>query len=172
MEDVSWNKSTSINELQLCTYFCVFFIGAATLCGSWPPPWSRWRFHDSRFFRDGVVSPMPNPPNLEDPGLQIFWLLPIDLSDMGGPSRSLRSHLHNSPGHWGAQISSQRKTVVLEVDLFIYLFMIYLTTLSVSLIMYRHSTGLQLTINCKTCEKKRSWPNLVYYPGIFRSTPE
>jgi hypothetical protein len=70
----------------------LLFIGPTTLCRSLLLPWSR----NSRFFRDCVVSPRPNP-NLEDQRLHLVWPLPFDLSCTGGSTRSLHSRQHSSP---------------------------------------------------------------------------
>jgi hypothetical protein len=49
----------------------------------------------------GAGSLAPHPiPNLDGHGLH------FDLSGMGGPTRSIGSHQHSSPGHWGAQTFS------------------------------------------------------------------
>jgi hypothetical protein len=55
----------------------------------------------------GLTAPRPAP-NLEDQGLHFVWPLPFDLFGMGSSTRSLRSHQHSTPGHWGAQTSSAR----------------------------------------------------------------
>jgi hypothetical protein len=49
------------------------------------------------------LTPRPTP-NLEIQGVHFVYPLLFDVSDMDGPTRSLRSHQHNSPGHWGALI--------------------------------------------------------------------
>jgi hypothetical protein len=55
----------------------------------------------------GLFAPRSTP-NQEDQGLHFLWPLPFDLSDMGGPTRSLRSRQYSFPGHWGTQTSSPR----------------------------------------------------------------
>jgi hypothetical protein len=64
----------------------------------------RWRFRNSRFVRGGIVAPRPTL-SLENQGLYFVWPLPFDLSGIHGPTRSLRSRQHSSPGHWGAHTS-------------------------------------------------------------------
>jgi hypothetical protein len=59
------------------------------------------------FSRVGLLAPHPTR-NLEDQGLHFVWPLSVYLSDMGGPTRNLRSRQHTSPGHWGAQAFSPR----------------------------------------------------------------
>jgi hypothetical protein len=60
------------------------------------------------FYREGVVSPTPNP---KRGGIDtIFvWSLPFDLSGMDGPARRLHLRQHSSPGHCGEQTSSPRQ---------------------------------------------------------------
>jgi hypothetical protein len=64
-------------------------------------------FVTANFSVVGSLAPHPTP-NLKDQGLHFFWPLHFDLSGMGGPTRSLRSRQHSSPGHWGAQTSCPR----------------------------------------------------------------
>jgi hypothetical protein len=63
----------------LCTVVekTYFLTGSTTLCGSWPPPWVRWKFHNSTFVRDGVVSLTPNP-QPDGPGTTLR--LPLSLT--------------------------------------------------------------------------------------------
>jgi hypothetical protein len=70
--------------------FLLFFTGATTLCGSWPPPW----FRNSKFFRVGSLAPRPTP-NLEVQGLHFVWPLLFDVSGMGGSTTSLRPLQHS-----------------------------------------------------------------------------
>jgi hypothetical protein len=56
------------------------------------------------FSRMRLLARYPTP-NLEGQGLHFVWPLPFYLSGMGGPTRSLLSHQHSSPGHWGTQTS-------------------------------------------------------------------
>jgi hypothetical protein len=80
------------------------FPSTKTPCGSCPSSW----FRNSTFFRGEIVSPTSKPVTLEDQRLYLVWPLPFDLSGTGGPTRSLRSSQHRSPGHYGAQTSSPR----------------------------------------------------------------
>jgi hypothetical protein len=48
-------------------------------------------------------------PKLEDRELHLFCLLPLDMFSIGYHTRSLSSHQHRSPGHWGAQTYSPRQ---------------------------------------------------------------
>jgi hypothetical protein len=50
--------------------YMLFFTGCTTLCWSWPPS----RFRNSKFFRDGVISPMANPQTGEPrSSLRLAW---------------------------------------------------------------------------------------------------
>jgi hypothetical protein len=67
-----------------------------------------WTFRNSIIFGVELLAPRPNP-KAGDQGLHFVWPLLFDLPGMGGPTRSLRSRRHSSPGYWGAQTSSPRK---------------------------------------------------------------
>jgi hypothetical protein len=75
---------------------------------SWLPPWGGRKilgFHNSKFFRVGVVSSTANSPQL-----YFVWPLPYDLSGMHDPTRSLHSLQYCSPKHWGARGSPRGKS--------------------------------------------------------------
>jgi hypothetical protein len=70
-------------------------------------PIDLWRSHNSTFLRGWVSSPTSNS-QPGGPGTTFSLAPTLDLSCMGGPTRSLRSRQHSSPGHLDAQTSSQR----------------------------------------------------------------
>jgi hypothetical protein len=84
-----------------CSYTCncLYFSSSLALHSRVGLVWS---------FRNGVVASHQTP-NLEDQGLHFVWLQPFDLSGMGDPTRSLLSHQHSCPDHWGAQTSSPQQ---------------------------------------------------------------
>jgi hypothetical protein len=57
---VRFLDSKTKSEQQICNFWEVFFTGATTLCGSWPPP----QFRNSKFSEVGSLAPRPTP-NLE-----------------------------------------------------------------------------------------------------------
>jgi hypothetical protein len=99
-----------ITQMYVHMTFIFFFSGVITLCRSWPSP--RLSICSGgvvavEFFGVELLAPHLTP-NLDDQGLHFALLLPIDLSGKEGPTRSLQSRQHSSPGHSGAQTSSPR----------------------------------------------------------------
>jgi len=67
-------------------------------------------FRNKKFFLlCGVVSPKPNP-QPGGPGIPFVWVIILDLSDMGGPTSSIRYCQHSSQDHVTTQAPPLRQS--------------------------------------------------------------
>jgi hypothetical protein len=57
----------------------------------------------------GLLAPRQIP-NLEDQGIPFFWIITLDLSGMGGPTRSIRYRQHSSWNHVTTQAPPLRQS--------------------------------------------------------------
>jgi hypothetical protein len=100
LQQTQLKKMVGKFSVMCCGYFVIqnfiFFTGCGTasVCGSWPPTW----FCNSTFSGMGVII-------LINRWLHFLWLVPFDLSSMGGATRSLHPHQYSPLGPLGQSVS-------------------------------------------------------------------